>query len=111
MPDIESELWSLIENTKILGNNSLDYGFKELCSDAINQFGTDKKSMERLADGTGLSTTTLRRMATLTESETGEPYHPQDDTMERILRFFQVECSFNIVKLKAKYRNQPKRIE
>jgi len=98
----------LLEKTKLLGNNKRG-GFKELCSDLINQHGIDKKGMQALMDGTFLSYNTIQRMAKLTETENGEPYRPNADTVERILRYFNAEVSFTEVKIKPVFRNTPKR--
>lgn len=107
-PSYYKEIWNFIEGKKLLGNNDRDYLFPEFFSDCINRFGTDQKRMEMLIDGTGLSETTLRRMSTLKESETGEKYNPCNDTLIRLFRFFQVEIDMTVVKLKPKFGNLPK---
>lgn len=96
----------MLSRMRALGNS--ERGFKELCSDLINQTGTDKKTFERIADGCFLSPETIRRMSKLTESEDGTPYRPNSDTIERILRYFGAEVTLNAVTISKAYRNQPK---
>lgn len=101
--DIKNDILS---RAKALGNS--DTGLKEVCSDLVNSYGVDSKSLQRLATGTFLSTATLKRMSKLTETEDGAPYRPNADTCERIFKFFGAQISFNTVKISPRYQNQPK---
>ena len=96
----------MIDRLTALGNSKR--GVKELCSDLINEAGRDKKTINRIADGCFLSPATVERMATLQECETGAPYRPNEDTCNRILRYFGVELQAKHVTIKSKYRNKPK---
>lgn len=96
----------LLARAKALGNT--DYGLKEVCSDLINDYGTSPKQLQQIANGCFLSIETIRHMSRLTETEHGEPYRPNADTCERILRYFGAEIHFNQVAIKGRYRNQPK---
>lgn len=96
----------ILSRARALGNN--DKGLREVCSDLVNSFGTDRKSRERIAEGTFLSISTIDRMATLKECDTGEPYRPNADTIERILRFFGAEIRFEQVSIQSRYANKPK---
>lgn len=97
----------LLSKASALGNSH--YGLKEVCSDLLNDFGRDKGKMRVLQDGTFLSSHTLDRMMTLSEAESGEPYRPNAETCERILRFFNSKIVFETVKITPKYSNKPKR--
>lgn len=97
---------SMLTKAKALGNSSR--GLKEVCSDLLNQHGISGKDMKRVCDGTFLCPTTIERMAKLTESEGGEPYRPNADTCERILRYFGAEMHFDQVTIAPKYMNKSK---
>lgn len=97
----------LINGVKALGNTK--YGLKEVCSDLINQAGTDSGTLERISRGTFLQPGTLKRMATLKETEGGRAYNPSSDTVERIMRYFGTELTANQVLIRSPYRNQPKK--
>lgn len=97
----------LLSKTQALGNS--DRGLKEVCSDLLNAYGKgDLKNVER---GTFLSRTTLIRMMELTETEHGDPYRPNADTCERILKYFNAQIEFKEVSISRRFRNQPKRHE
>lgn len=97
----------ILSKARALGNTKK--GFKEVCSDLINDYcNGDKKKMKHLADGTFLCVSTLERMSTLDETKDGAPYRPQVETCERILKFFNAEVSFSQTALKAQYMNKPK---
>lgn len=89
-----------------LGNSK--YGMKEVCSDLLNDFGKGKGNMRILQDGTFLGASTLDRMMKLTDTDMGEPYRPNADTCERILRFFGAQITFTQVKIQNRYNNKPK---
>jgi len=93
----------ILSRKKVLGNSH--YGFKEICSDLVNQYSGDMKTLEQ---GTFLCRSTLERIKSLADSETGLPYKPSGDTIERILRYFGAECTLEHVKISARYRNKPK---
>jgi len=95
----------LLSKTQALGNSHR--GLKEVCSDLLNAYGKgDLKTVER---GTFLSRTTLLRMMELTETEHGEPYRPNADTCERILKYFNAQIEFKEVRISRRFRPQPKR--
>lgn len=96
----------IIDNARVLGNT--DTGLKEFCSDLINDYVSDKKDWQILSDNTFLSVGTLKRLSLLTETEQGDPYRPQADTCERVMRFFNCEVYFRQVKIKSKYQNKEK---
>lgn len=97
----------LLLRSKVLGNSGK--GLKELCSDLINDFcGRDKKKLSFIAAGTFLSRPTLERLCTLEESESGAPYKPNSDTLERVLTYFGAEISFNQVAIKPRFQCRPK---
>lgn len=99
----------ILDNARALGNSN--QGLKEICSDLINEFGADAKSVRQIAAGTYLSDTTIKRMSQLTETEHGEPYRPNADTCERILKYFGASLRFEQVKIRSQYRNKPKKTE
>jgi hypothetical protein len=100
---------AIIDKAEVLGNSHYDH--LSFCSDLINDFGTDKKSLEYMSKITFLSTETLRRVASLKEAESGEPYRPQYDTLKRIMVFFGISNTFQQVRIKPTYRSQPKKEE
>ena len=96
-----------IRKQKALGNSTR--GLKEVASDLVNQFtGGDSKRLSALSDMTFLSTHTLARLSSLAECESGAPYRPNCDTVERVMRAFDMEVNFKEVAIKGKYKNQPK---
>lgn len=101
--DFKNEL--LVGKT-VLGNSN--YGFKELCSDLLNDYCTNKRANQEVADGTFLSPTTIDRLKKLTETEGGEEYRPQSNTIERVLIFFGAEVHFQQIRISAKFSNKEK---
>jgi len=98
----------LLSGKKALGNSK--YGFREVCSDLLNQAG--KKHIKAIEKGTFLSRSTIERMMELNDCESGQPYRPNADTCERIMRYFNFEASFNqLSNIKPQYRNQAKNPE
>lgn len=97
---------ALLNRSRALGNTGR--GLKEVCSDLVNEYLTDGGQLSRLAAGTFLSEQTLYRVSKLTEAESGEPYKPNADTLERILRFFGAEVHFKSVTIRGQYFNKPK---
>jgi len=93
----------ILERATALGNSH--YGFKEICSDLLNGYHGDMKTLEA---GTFLCRQTLERLKSLTATETGEPYRPNADTCERVLRFFGAQAHFTTVTINRRYRNKPK---
>ena len=79
-----------------------------VASDLVNQHGLDKKSRGAIMKGTFLSLSTLERVASLEECESGEAYRPQLDTIERILKYFNTEISLNQTAIKKAYGNRAK---
>jgi len=97
---------AMLRKTRALGNSSR--GLKEVCSDLLHQHGVKGKDLKRLCAGTFLSETTIERMATLKEAESGLPYRPNADTCERILKYFGAEIHFDQVDISYKHQNKPK---
>ncbi len=96
----------ILSRNTVLGNSNL--GFKEVCSDLVNNFRERGGQAKELTDGTFLSAATLDRISKLEDTETGNPYRPNADTCERILKFFGAEVSFNQVQVKSRFLNKPK---
>lgn len=90
---------AILERASALGNSKR--GLKEVASDLINDYGRHRK--RELCDGCFLSPATLERVA-----DCDPDYRPQADTLERIIRFFGGEITFNSVVIKPRFRNQPK---
>jgi len=97
---------TLLTKSRALGNSSR--GLKEVVSDLLNQHGSDSKSLKKVAAGTFLSVPTLQRLCSLTEAESGEPYRPQADTLERVLKYFGAEIYFDQVEISSRYQPKPK---
>lgn len=97
----------LITKARLIGNS--DRGFKELCSDLINQQGTDQATFEKIAENCFVSVSTVRRMATLKETETGEEYNPSEDTLKRFFRYYGVEFHGDQVVISKPWQNKPKK--
>lgn len=96
----------LLTRSKALGNSSR--GLREVASDLINHHGLKGRQLQQLADGTFLCPATLQRLAELKDTEGGDPYRPQCDTVERVLRYFGAELHFSQVAIVARYQNRPK---
>lgn len=100
---VEDYKKDILNRATVLGNSK--YGFKELCSDLLNSYTGDMKTLE---SGTFLCRATIERLKSLTDTETGEPYRPNADTCERVLRFFGAEVNFKQVTISRRYQNKPK---
>ena len=85
-------------NERALGNSNR--GLLHIASDLLNA-SDDKWST--IANGTFLSVATLQRVA-----ECVEPYRPQAETLERILRYMGTEVTLSAVKISVEFSNQPK---
>ncbi len=101
---IKQELFKRI-NLKAGGNSSR--GLKDLGSDLVNQMGLKDS---QIAEMTGLSSTTIARMKSLEPAESGEPYRPQSETIERIFKGCNYELSLAPVRggVSKRYQNKPK---
>ena len=87
-----------------LGNTNR--GLKEVASDLLNDQGRDQ--LQNICLGTFLSRSTVERVMELTDTEHGDPYRPQSETLERIFRYCNAEVVLHEVKIKPKFRNAPK---
>lgn len=96
----------ILSRTTCLGNSKI--GFKEVCSQLIDNEINKGRKLSHLADQTYLSLTTLERMWKLRESESGLPYRPTSDTCVRILKAFGAQITFEQVKIKGQFANKPK---
>lgn len=96
----------ILSRSQVLGNTK--YGFKEVCSDLINNYKERGGETKALVNGTFLGANTLDRMSKLTEAESGQAYRPNADTCERILKFFGAEVHFTQVRIKGRFANKPK---
>lgn len=94
---------AILKKAKALGNTHT--GLKEVVSDLLNAHGGDLKAVEK---GTFLCKSTLQHLQTLEDSPGGNPYRPQAETLERVLRYFGAEITFNEVTIGRKFRNRPK---
>ena len=99
----------MLTQSKCLGNTKR--GLKEVCSDLLNQYGNDTKSLQKVSQVTFLSVSTLQRICTLEETEHGDEYRPQADTLERVLRWAGASITFDQVAISNKYMPQPKKHE
>jgi len=93
----------ILSRAKALGNT--DKGLKEVCSDLLNAYGSDLRAVIK---GTFLSRATLEHLQNLNDTPTGNPYRPQAETLERVLKFYGAQINFSEVKISPRYRNKPK---
>lgn len=97
----------LIRRSKALGNTKR--GLREVASDLVNDYaGGDPERLADLSKMTFLCKQTLERLSTLNDCESGIPYRPNCDTVERVLRAFNAEVYFKEVKITPSNQNQPK---
>lgn len=94
----------VLAETSALGNS--DRGLKEVVSDVLNSYG--RGNLANVEKGTFLSRTTLDRLMTLEETEDGNPYRPQADTLERVLKYFGAELHFSQVVISPRWLPKPK---
>lgn len=86
------------------GGNS-HRGLKEVASDVINASGLKDS---QVADLAMISTSTVHRLRELTPAESGQPYRPQAESIERVLRGLGIGFNMTPENIKKKYLNQPK---
>lgn len=84
-----------------LGNTTTK--LKHVASDMLNALGTDKKAVERAANGTYLHQTTIKNVMLCDED-----YRPHSETLERVLRYCGAQVTISEVQIQEKYQNQPK---
>lgn len=91
------------ERRVALGNTRK--GLKEVASDLLNEdIGKNKKRIKVVAQGCYLSPATVARVM-----DCEEFYRPAADTLERILRFYNVTLGVEFSEaIKAAYQNKPK---
>lgn len=92
----------ILNRASALGNSKKK--LMHVASDLITRDGNFKA----IAGGTYLSIHTIRRVADLTETETGAEYRPNADTLERIFKYFGAEIRFNYLKVSKKFMNEEK---
>jgi len=100
---IKAAIFDRVQNVA-LGNSKR--GLKEVASDLLNDQG--RGQLNNICKGTFLSRSTVERVMELTETENGDPYRPQSETLERIFRYCNAEIVLTEVKIKPKFRNAPK---
>ncbi len=91
------------------GGNS-KRGMKEVASDLMNNLSMKDTA---IADLTGLSITTIKRIKSLEPAESGQPYRPMVETIERCIRGCGAEINLSPVKIKGKFMdlNKPRNEE
>lgn len=94
---------TILSKARALGNSNK--GLKDVCSDLLNAYGGDLKAVTK---GTYLCRSTLEHLQNLNDTPTGNPYRPQAETLERVLKYFGAEINFSEVKINPRYRNKPK---
>lgn len=95
---IHNLIFASVKKRCALGNSKR--GFKEVASDLLNATGL---STTEIANGTFLCASTVARVM-----DCEEHYAPRADTLERVFRFCNAECTFEEVPIKAGYMNKPK---
>lgn len=86
------------------GGNSTR-GLKEVASDLV--CNSDLKDGE-IADMTGLSSATVKRIRELSPAKSGADYMPQADSLERVFRGMGAEISLKPVTIKKQFQNKEK---
>ena len=95
---IKAAIFDRVQNVA-LGNSKR--GLKEVASDLLNDQGRDQ--LNSMVNGTFLCRGTLERVM-----DCEEKYRPQSETLERIFRYCNAEIVLTEVKIKPKFRNNPK---
>lgn len=90
-------------NAKAGGNSHR--GLKEVCSDIIAASGLKDS---QVADLALISASTVARLRELTPAESGQPYRPQAESIERVLRGLGIGFNMTPERITKKYQNQPK---
>ena len=103
MSQIRDEIFKRI-GEKALGNSNR--GLKEVASDLLNQMG--RSELKNICAGTHLSPTTIDRIMSLKEAESGADYSPQSSSLERVFKFCGAEIEFHTVDIKKRFMNKPK---
>lgn len=96
---------NLFERT--VGGNTFEEPEDHL-SKCLASFCTNPKEIQKCADGCGVDPSTIKRMISFDESETGRRYQPTPDTLNRIRRYLSLECTFTHVPIKARYMPKEK---
>lgn len=96
----------ILAKAQCLGNSKI--GFKEVCSQLIDNEINKGRKLSQIAEDTYLSANTVERMWKLRECKSGDPYRPSADTCERVLRAFGAQITFEQVNIKGQYANKPK---
>lgn len=88
-----------------LGNSK--HKLVNVASDICHEL-KDQTSIKHICNATYLSRATVVRLLDMNESESGRPYMPNADTVERIFIAAGYGVHFEPIAIKAKYNNQPK---
>ena len=87
------------QRVNVLGNSKR--GLKELASDLLNQDG--RRNVKLMVEGTFLSRGTLERIM-----DCDEYYQPRNDSLERVLRYYNKSLTVEDTVITTRYRNKPK---
>lgn len=88
--------------TKAFGNTGISN--KEICADYCNSVGRD--GIKDICKGTFLTRPTIERVM-----DCDANYRPQDETIRRIMVYFNLQAEVKPVRIQSKYRNTPKNPE
>lgn len=90
------------EKRQALGNSKR--GLKELASDLLNEdIGQNKKRRQFVSNSCFLNIHTIERVM-----DCDENYRPMSDTLERILKYYDIRLTAEYEPIKAEFQNKPK---
>ena len=96
----------ILEGAKVLGNSKS--GFKEICSNLIDDAIKRGEKLNSIAERCYLLPSTVERMRSLKEAESGADYRPSNDTVERVLRAFDADVTLSQTRITKRFQNKPK---
>ena len=90
----------ILSRVKLKAGGNSKRGMKEVASDLMNNLGMKDSA---IADLTGLSVTTIARIKSLDPAESGQPYRPMSETIEKCIRGCGAEINLTPVDIKPKF--------
>ena len=94
----KNDILERIKSKTALGNSKRR--FKHIACDLLHATGEKPSTISK---GTFLSPQTIERVM-----DCPDEYRPQSETLERIFNYCNAQASFEFVKIKPQFQNQPK---
>jgi hypothetical protein len=98
---------AMAERVKLMALGNSNKKLVNVASDICHEL-KDSTSIKHICESTCLSRVTVTRLLDMNESESGRPYMPNSDTVERVFIAAGYGLVFEPIAIKPKFSNEPK---